>query len=34
MSSQPIENHFEEMLDMVLIGSDAVFEEEAGGRKQ
>ncbi len=34
MSIQPIINHFEEMLDMVLNGSDAIVGEEAGGRKQ
>ena len=30
MSYQPINNHFEETLDMVMIGSDVVVGEEAG----
>ncbi len=34
MSRQPVENHFVEMLDMVLMGSGAVVGEETGGRKQ
>ncbi len=34
MSCQPIKNHFEETLDMVLIGSDAVVGEEAGRRRE